>query len=143
MTISIETRCAAGSGYGAMGALRLDSPQDLVGAINNTLKLDSPYTRTLIKAMLHTGIPDGVELALVRPGEGGGGITNPADNAGFCARYTVTHGIMIGSLSTLMLFSPRIGTVPSEHRFTVSATSDVRFGGVGAKARLRAESTGP
>lgn len=81
----------------AVGAPRQESPQDLVGAINNVLRPDSPYTRAIMKALLHAGVPGGVDLALVGHSEGGAAVMNLAGNAGFCARHTVTHVIAIGA----------------------------------------------
>lgn len=74
-----------------------DSPQDLLGAFSSAVLDSSPFSRALAKAVADYGLPQGAELALVGHSAGGAAIMNLAQDAEFCARYTVTHAVAIGS----------------------------------------------
>ncbi len=74
-----------------------DSPQDLLGAFSSAVLDSSPYSRALAKAIDDYGLPQGAELALIGHSAGGAAIMNLAQDAGFCARYTVTHAVAVGS----------------------------------------------
>lgn len=74
-----------------------DSPGDLLGAFSSTLMDSAPFSRALAKAVDDFGIPAGAEIALIGHSAGGAAIMNLAQDAGFCARYTVTHVVAVGS----------------------------------------------
>ncbi|MEV7010022.1 hypothetical protein [Streptosporangium sp. NPDC051022] len=74
-----------------------DSPQDLLGAFSSAILDSSPYSRALAKAVDDYGLPRGAELALIGHSAGGAAIMNLVQDAGFCARYTVTHAVAVGS----------------------------------------------
>ncbi|WP_131738485.1 hypothetical protein [Actinomadura roseirufa] len=74
-----------------------DSPGDLLGAFSSTLLDSAPYSRALAKAIDDFGVPAGAELALIGHSAGGAAIMSLAQDPGFCARYTVTHAVAIGS----------------------------------------------
>ncbi|MGW0803407.1 hypothetical protein [Nonomuraea sp. NPDC002799] len=74
-----------------------DSPQDLLGAFSSAVLASSPYSRALARAVADYGLPAGAELALIGHSAGGGAIMNLAQDAEFCARYTVTHAVAVGS----------------------------------------------
>ncbi|MFF5209211.1 hypothetical protein [Streptosporangium sp. NPDC000396] len=74
-----------------------DSPQDLLGAFSSAVLASSPYSRALAKAVDDYGLPQGAELALVGHSAGGAAIMNLAQDPEFCARYTVTHAVAVGS----------------------------------------------
>ncbi|MET8002112.1 hypothetical protein [Nonomuraea glycinis] len=74
-----------------------DSPQDLLGAFSSAVLDSSPFSRALARAVADYGLAEGAELALVGHSAGGAAIMNLAQDAEFCARYTVTHVIAIGS----------------------------------------------
>jgi hypothetical protein len=74
-----------------------DSPQDLLGAFSSAVLNSSPYSRALSKAVDDYGIPPGDEIALIGHSAGGAAIMNLAQDPGFCARYTVTHAVAVGS----------------------------------------------
>ncbi|MCG5218684.1 hypothetical protein [Streptosporangium sp. KLBMP 9127] len=74
-----------------------DSPQDLLGAFSSAVLDSSPYSRALIKAIDDFGIPRQAELALIGHSAGGAAIMNLAQDTAFCARYTVTHAVTVGS----------------------------------------------
>ncbi|OUC96349.1 hypothetical protein CA984_15370 [Streptosporangium minutum] len=73
------------------------SPQDLLGAFSSAVLDSGPYSRALIKAVDDFGIPPGGEIALVGHSAGGAAIMNLAQDPEFCARYTVTHAVAVGS----------------------------------------------
>ncbi|WP_067480258.1 hypothetical protein [Actinomadura hibisca] len=79
------------------GRANNESPQDLLGAFSSTLIAQSPYSRSLIRAVEEYGVPDGAELALIGHSAGGAAVMNLVQDAAFCARYTVTHAVAIGS----------------------------------------------
>ncbi|MET8612553.1 acetoacetate decarboxylase family protein [Streptomyces misionensis] len=81
----------------APGRPRSDAPQDLVGAWRDLCGTDSPYTRSLMRAVAGHGIPRGAELALIGHGEGGNAVLNLAQDEEFCRTYRVTHVIAVGS----------------------------------------------
>ncbi|MEU8247846.1 hypothetical protein [Nonomuraea sp. NPDC048916] len=74
-----------------------DSPQDLLGAFSSALLASSPYSRALARAVDDYGLPQGAEVALIGHSAGGAAIMNLAQDAGFCARHTVTHAVAVGS----------------------------------------------
>lgn len=74
-----------------------DTPQDFVGAGRNAMLGDSPYVRSLAKAIAAFQVPAGAEVALIGHSEGGAAVMNLAQDAGFCARYRVTHAVCVGS----------------------------------------------
>ncbi|MDP9864807.1 MULTISPECIES: hypothetical protein [Streptosporangium] len=74
-----------------------DSPQDLLGAFSSAVLDSGPYSRALIKAIDDFGIPPGAEIALIGHSSGGAAIMNLVQDTGFCARYTVTHAVAVGS----------------------------------------------
>ncbi|MDP9842050.1 hypothetical protein [Streptosporangium lutulentum] len=74
-----------------------DSPQDLLGAFSSVVLDSSPYSRALIKAIDDFGVPRGDEIALIGHSAGGAAIMNLAQDTEFCARYTVTHAVAVGS----------------------------------------------
>ncbi|WP_433246105.1 hypothetical protein ACQPYK_44640 [Streptosporangium sp. CA-135522] len=74
-----------------------DSPQDLLGAFSSAVLDSGPYSRALAKAIDDFGIPAGAEIALIGHSAGGAAIMNLAQDAEFCARYTVTHAVAVGS----------------------------------------------
>ncbi|MEV0625304.1 hypothetical protein [Nonomuraea wenchangensis] len=74
-----------------------ESPQDLLGAFSSAVLASSPYSRALAEAVADYGLPPGAELALVGHSAGGTAIMNLAQDAGFCARHTVTHAVAVGS----------------------------------------------
>ncbi|GAA4103495.1 hypothetical protein [Nonomuraea soli] len=80
-----------------MGRPDTDSPQDLLGAFSSSVLASSPFSRALVKAVDDYGIPQGGELALVGHSAGGSAIMNLVQDPGFCARYTVTHAVAVGS----------------------------------------------
>ncbi|MFI6928155.1 hypothetical protein ACIBIZ_50085 [Nonomuraea spiralis] len=80
-----------------MGRPDGDSPQDLLGAFSSAVLASSPYSRALAEAVADYGPPPGAELALVGHSAGGAAIMNLAQDAGFCARHTVTHAVAVGS----------------------------------------------
>ncbi|QLE71037.1 hypothetical protein FGW37_04945 [Streptomyces rectiverticillatus] len=75
---------------------RTASPQELVGAVAELNRGDSPYTRAVREALLRT-VPEGMPVALV--GHGHGGVTAGhlacAPEAG--TRLRITHVVAIGS----------------------------------------------
>ncbi|MEU6999786.1 hypothetical protein [Nonomuraea sp. NPDC046570] len=73
------------------------SPQDLLGAFSSAVLDSSPYSRALAKAIDDYGLPQGAELALIGHSSGGAAIMNLVQDAKFCARYTVTHAVAVGS----------------------------------------------
>ncbi|MGI5170716.1 hypothetical protein ACQEU3_40840 [Spirillospora sp. CA-253888] len=79
------------------GKANNESPQDLLGAFSSTLIAESPYSRSLVRAVEEHGVPDGAELALIGHSAGGAAIMNLVQDEAFCARYTVTHAVAIGS----------------------------------------------
>ncbi|GAA4516666.1 hypothetical protein GCM10023096_32750 [Nonomuraea ferruginea] len=82
---------------GMAGLLDGDSPQDLLGAFSSAVLDSSPYSRALARAVADYGLPEGAEVALVGHSAGGAAIMNLAQDSGFCARFTVTHVIAVGS----------------------------------------------
>ncbi|WP_424533297.1 hypothetical protein ACOZ38_23345 [Sphaerisporangium viridialbum] len=74
-----------------------DTPQDLLGAFSSAVLDSGPYSRALVKAIDDSGIPSGAEIALIGHSAGGAAIMNLAQDPAFCARYTVTHAVAIGS----------------------------------------------
>ncbi|MFI6787426.1 hypothetical protein ACIBG4_08860 [Nonomuraea sp. NPDC050383] len=74
-----------------------DSPQDLLGAFSSAVLARSPYSRAVALAVADYGLPQGAELALIGHSAGGAAVMNLAQDAGFCARYTVTHAVAVGS----------------------------------------------
>ncbi|MEU0568507.1 hypothetical protein ABZ297_24425, partial [Nonomuraea sp. NPDC005983] len=74
-----------------------DSPQDLLGAFSSAVLASSPYSRALAKAVDDYDLPQGAELALIGHSAGGAAVMNLAQDAAFCARYTVTHAVAVGS----------------------------------------------
>ncbi|WP_283135225.1 hypothetical protein [Rhizohabitans arisaemae] len=74
-----------------------DSPQDLLGAFSSAVLDSNPYSRALAKAVADYGLPHGAELALIGHSAGGAAIMNLAQDAEFCARYSVTHVVAVGS----------------------------------------------
>ncbi|MEU3423072.1 acetoacetate decarboxylase family protein [Streptomyces murinus] len=81
----------------APGRPRYDAPQDLMGAWRDLRATDSPYTRSLVRALAAHGIPRGAELALIGHSEGGNAVLNLAQDEDFCRTYRVTHAIAVGS----------------------------------------------
>ncbi|MER7353184.1 hypothetical protein [Nonomuraea dietziae] len=74
-----------------------DSPQDLLGAFSSAVLDSSPYSRALSRAVEDYGLPEGAEVALIGHSAGGAAIMNLAQDAGFCARHTVTHVVAVGA----------------------------------------------
>ncbi|MEO3803885.1 hypothetical protein [Nonomuraea sp. B1E8] len=74
-----------------------DSPQDLLGAFSSTVLDSNPYSRALAAAVRDYGLPQGAEVALIGHSAGGAAIMNLAQDAGFCARHTVTHAVAVGA----------------------------------------------
>ncbi|SEG52281.1 hypothetical protein SAMN04489712_10619 [Thermomonospora echinospora] len=74
-----------------------ESPGDLLGAFSSTLLDSAPFSRALAKAIDDFGVPAGAEIAMVGHSAGGAAIMNLAQDAMFCARYTLTHVVAIGS----------------------------------------------
>jgi hypothetical protein len=74
-----------------------DSPQDLLGAFSSAVLDSSPYSRALVKAVDDFGVPPGADIALIGHSAGGAAIMNLAQDERFCADYTVTHAVAIGS----------------------------------------------
>ncbi|MFC4529726.1 hypothetical protein [Sphaerisporangium dianthi] len=74
-----------------------ESPQDLLGAFSSAVLAGGPYSRALVKAIGDYGVPPGAEIALVGHSAGGAAIMNLVQDAAFCARFTVTHAVAIGS----------------------------------------------
>lgn len=74
-----------------------DSPQDLLGAFSSAVLNSSPYSRALAKAVDDYGLSWGAELAFIGHSAGGAAIMNLVQDAGFCAGYTVTHAVAVGS----------------------------------------------
>ncbi|MFR9787261.1 acetoacetate decarboxylase family protein [Streptomyces sp. MB22_4] len=81
----------------APGRPRDDAPQDLVGAWRDLRATDSPYTRSLVRALAVHGVPRGAELALIGHSEGGNAVLNLAQDEDFCRTYRVTHALAVGS----------------------------------------------
>ncbi|MGW1164516.1 acetoacetate decarboxylase family protein [Streptomyces sp. NPDC002550] len=81
----------------APGRPRSDAPQDFVGAWRNLIMTDSPYTRSILRALADYGIPRGADLALIGHGEGGLALMNLAQDEEFCRTYRVTHVVAVGS----------------------------------------------
>ncbi|WP_234538160.1 hypothetical protein [Streptomyces shenzhenensis] len=81
----------------APGRPRDDSLQDFAGAWRNLFLTDSPYTRSILLAIRHHGIPRGADLALVGHGEGGTALLNLAQDDDFCRAYRVTHVVAVGA----------------------------------------------
>ncbi|WP_283135294.1 hypothetical protein [Rhizohabitans arisaemae] len=80
-----------------VGLPRNDSPQDLVGAWRNTLMNESPYTRSVAKAIEDFGIPDGAEILFMGHSEGGAVVMNIAQDPAFNRRFKITHVISVGA----------------------------------------------
>ncbi|MEU1407771.1 hypothetical protein ABZ471_36520 [Streptomyces sp. NPDC005728] len=81
----------------APGRPRNDSPQDFVGAWRTLFTPDSPYTRSILRALDDYGIPRGADLALIGHGEGGIALMNLAQDEEFCRAYRITHMVAVGS----------------------------------------------
>ncbi|MCX4765913.1 acetoacetate decarboxylase family protein [Streptomyces sp. NBC_01275] len=81
----------------APGRPRNDSPQDFVGAWRNLFMTDSPYTRAILLAVAHYGIPRGADVALIGHSEGGIAVMNLAQSEEFSRAYRVTHAVAVGS----------------------------------------------
>ncbi|MEE4490960.1 acetoacetate decarboxylase family protein [Streptomyces sp. BE230] len=81
----------------APGRPRNDSPQDFVGAWRNLFMADSPYTRSILQAIDHYGIPGGADVALIGHSEGGIAVMNLAQSEEFSRTYRVTHVVAVGS----------------------------------------------
>ncbi|WP_406454060.1 acetoacetate decarboxylase family protein [Streptomyces sp. NBC_00876] len=81
----------------APGRPRNDSPQDFVGAWRNLFMADSPYTRSILRAVEHYGIPRGADVALIGHSEGGIAVMNLAQSEEFSRTYRVTHVVAVGS----------------------------------------------
>ncbi|TDD82693.1 hypothetical protein E1298_22280 [Actinomadura rubrisoli] len=95
-----------------------DSPGDLLGAFSSTLLDSAPYSRALTKAVHDYGIPPGAELALIGHSAGGAAIMSLAQSPEFCARYTVTHVVAVGSpIDFKRPTSPRtwVASVTNQH----------------------------
>ncbi|RAY10998.1 hypothetical protein DPM19_32320 [Actinomadura craniellae] len=74
-----------------------ESPGDLLGAFSSTLLDSAPYSRSLVRAIDDFGVPAGAEIALIGHSAGGAAIMSLAQDPAFCARYTVTHAVAVGS----------------------------------------------
>ncbi|WP_034516047.1 hypothetical protein [Actinomadura rifamycini] len=73
------------------------SPCDLLGAFSSTVRDSGPYSRALARAIDDYGVPPGAEIALIGHSAGGAAVMSLAQDAGFCARRTVTHVVAVGS----------------------------------------------
>ncbi|MEV5957162.1 hypothetical protein AB0M11_25925 [Streptomyces sp. NPDC051987] len=81
----------------APGRPRDDRPQDFAGAWRDLFLTDSPYTRSILLAIRHHGVPRGADLALVGHGEGAVALLNLAQDDDFCRAYRVTHVVAVGA----------------------------------------------
>nr|WP_202421032.1 hypothetical protein [Actinomadura rayongensis] len=72
------------------------SPADLLGAFSATVRASGPYSRALGRAVADC-VPDGAEIAFVGHSAGGAAALSLAQDAAFCARWTVTHIVAVGS----------------------------------------------
>ncbi|WP_369394036.1 acetoacetate decarboxylase family protein [Streptomyces sp. CG1] len=81
----------------APGHPRNDAPHDVVGAWRSPFTSDSPYHRSVLRALAHYGIPCGADLALIGHGEGGLAMLNLARDEEFCGTYRVTHAVSVGA----------------------------------------------
>ncbi|MGW1910085.1 hypothetical protein ACWCQS_04760 [Streptomyces sp. NPDC002076] len=100
------------------GRPRNHSPQDVVGARRNLFTTDSPYTRSVLRALADYGIPRGADLALIGHGEGGSALLNLAQDEEFCRIYRVTHVVAVGSpVGDEKPADPRtwVGVVTNQH----------------------------
>ncbi|TWV55628.1 hypothetical protein FRZ03_06555 [Streptomyces misionensis] len=117
----------------APGRPRSDAPQDLVGAWRDLCGTDSPYTRSLVRAVAGHGIPRGAELALIGHGEGGNAVLNLAQDEEFCRTYRVTHVIAVGSpAGDRKPADPRTWVATVTNRFDLVAAPDGSSADVGA-----------
>lgn len=73
------------------------SPASLVGAFRSSLDAASAYTGAVRSAIAQYALPEGAEVALIGHSAGGPVVLNLAQDPEFCARYTVTHVIALGS----------------------------------------------
>ncbi|POM26015.1 hypothetical protein BTM25_03990 [Actinomadura rubteroloni] len=72
------------------------SPADLLGAFSATVRASGPYSRALGRAVADC-VPDGAEIAVIGHSAGGAAALSLAQDAAFCARWTVTHLVAVGS----------------------------------------------
>ncbi|NEB74616.1 hypothetical protein G3I40_05120 [Streptomyces sp. SID14478] len=81
----------------SFGRVSNSTPQDLVGAFDALLRIDTTYSRAVKQLVLRAGVPEGAELMIV--GHSLGGITamNLASDADFVATYRLTHVVTVGS----------------------------------------------
>lgn len=81
----------------SFGWFRNSTPQDLVGAFDNLLRIDTTYTRAITCLLIRAGVPEGAELMLVGHSLGGIAAMNLASDLSFVSRYRLTHVISVGS----------------------------------------------
>ncbi|QEU90931.1 hypothetical protein CP970_08585 [Streptomyces kanamyceticus] len=81
----------------SFGRLRNSTPQDLVGAFDNLLRVDTTYTRAITSLLVRAGVPEGAELMIVGHSLGGIAAMNLASDVSFVSRYRLTHVIGVGS----------------------------------------------
>ncbi|MFI1971913.1 hypothetical protein BLA24_02065 [Streptomyces cinnamoneus] len=80
----------------AFGRPRNPTPQDLVGAVTAVGRNDSPYTRSVRKALVRT-VPEGASVALVGHSLGGIAAMNLTEIPQVNQRWRLTHVVAVGS----------------------------------------------
>jgi hypothetical protein len=102
----------------APGRPRSDAPQDFAAPWRDLFRTDSPYARSILRALVDYGIPRGADLALIGHGEGGTAALNLAHDREFSDTYRVTHVVAVGSpASDQKPADPRtwVATVTNQH----------------------------
>jgi hypothetical protein len=81
----------------SFGRFSNNTPQDVVGALDNTLRTDTTYTRSAGQLLRSAGVPPGSELMIVGHSLGGIAALNLAMDPEFVSRYRLTHTVAVGS----------------------------------------------
>ncbi|MFJ2766725.1 hypothetical protein [Streptomyces sp. NPDC087300] len=81
----------------SFGLLSNSTPQDVVGAFDGLLRIDTTYTRAVKALLTRAGVPAGAELMLIGHSLGGLTAMNLASDIGVASEYRITHVIALGS----------------------------------------------
>ncbi|MDJ0380303.1 hypothetical protein [Streptomyces sp. G-G2] len=73
------------------------TPQDLIGAFDGCVRVDTTYTRAAKQLLLRAGVPAGTELMFVGHSLGGLTAMNLAMDVDLASTYRVTHVVTLGS----------------------------------------------
>ncbi|MER6464060.1 hypothetical protein ABT278_26850 [Streptomyces sp. NPDC001228] len=121
-------------------------PPDFADAWRDLFTTDSPYSRSILLAIRHHGVPRGADLALVGHGEGGTALLNLAADEEFCRAYRVTHVVTVGTpAGRREPADPRtwLAAVTDRHDIVPSADGSAAAARGPHPNRYRADCTGP